>query len=101
MMLQTLSEWRRAYVVNQLRFTDTLSCQCFLKASTSMSWPTGRWPPPSPHKCGKRTFAMAKRIRKIGEDTLGVPNADVECAHPALKFARIARHFGVVGEEAI
>lgn len=30
-----------------------------------------------------------------------MPPTDVECAHPALEFARITRHFGVDGREAM
>jgi urease accessory protein len=46
-------------------------------------------------------IAMAKRIRSIGATALGVPATDVEFAHPALEFARIARHFEVDLDEAI
>lgn len=98
---QTFSEWLRAYVANQLTFTDALLMRMLFEGVDEHELADRALAATIPAQVRQADVAMAKRIRKIGEDALGVPKVDVECAHPALEFARIARHFGVVGEEAI
>lgn len=97
----TFSEWLRAYIANQLTFTDALLMRMLFEGVMEHELADRALATTIPAQIRQADVAMAKRIRKIGEDALGVPVTDVEYAHPALEFARITRHFGVPRDEAI
>lgn len=97
----TFSQWLRVYVANQLTCTDALLMRMMYEGADEHQLADRALAVTLPAQVRAADVAMAKRIRTIGQQALGVPATDVEHAHPALEFARITRHFDVPLDEAI
>ncbi len=97
----TFSSWLRVYVGNQLTYTDALAMRLLYQGFDEAELAARVVAGTMPAQLRAADIAMAKRLRTIGADALGVPAPEVELAHPALEFARIAAHFGVPCEDAI
>ena len=98
---ETFKGWLRVYIANQLTFTDALLIRLLYDGVDADDLAERAIACTVPAQLRAADIAMAKRFRKIGVDALGVPPTDVELAHPALEFARIARHFDVPRADAI
>ena len=97
----TFAEWLRVYIANPLTYTDALLMCLSYDGVDEADLAERAIASTLPAQVSAADVAMAKRLRKIGVDALGVPATDVEFAHPALEFARIARHFDVPCHDAI
>lgn len=97
----TFSQWLQVYIATQLTFTDALLMRMLFEGMCEHELADRALASTIPAQIRQADVAMAKRIRKIGENALGVPVTNVEYAHPALEFARITRHFEVPGDEAM
>ncbi len=97
----TFARWLQVYTETQLTSTDALLMRLLYDGLDEGELANRALALALPAQVRQAEVAMAKRIRKIGEEALGVPPADVECAHPALEFARIARYFAVPRDDAI
>lgn len=98
---ETFSAWLRVYIANQLTFTDALAMRLLYEGADEAELAERVVAGTMPAQLRAADIAMAKRLRTIGSDALGVPSPEVELAHPALEFARIARHYGVPCADAI
>lgn len=98
---QTFAGWLRVYIDNQLTHTDALAMRLLYAGMDAAELADRVIACTVPAQVRAADVAMAKRLRTIGTDALGVPSTDVELAHPALEFARIARHFEVPCADAI
>lgn len=98
---KTFSQWLRIYVANQLTFTDALLMRMTFEGVPGHELADRALATTIPAQVRAADIAMAKRIRQIGVDALRVPATDGEFAHPALEFARIARHFNIALDDAI
>lgn len=98
---ESFRTWLSAYVANQLTYTDALLMRMLFEGVDEHELADRALATTIPAEVRQADVAMAKRIRKICEDALGVPVSRVECAHPALEFVRIARYFEVDGADAI
>ena len=97
----TFSTWLRVYTANQLTHTDALAMRLFYEGLPEADLADRVVASTLPAQLRAADVAMAKRLRTIGADALGVPRAETELAHPAIEFARIAQHFDVPCEDAI
>lgn len=97
----TFSDWLRVYIGNQLTYTDALAMRLLYEGYAEGELAERVLAGTMPAQLRAADIAMAKRVRTIGSDALGVPAHEVEYAHPALEFARITRHFGVPCGDAI
>ena len=97
----TFSAWLRVYTANQLTHTDALAMRLFYEGLPEADLADRVVASTLPAQLRAADVAMAKRLRTIGADALGVPRAETELAHPAIEFARIAQHFDVPCEDAI
>lgn len=97
----TFSRWLQVYTANQLTYTDALAMRLLYDGVPEARLANRVIASTIPAQLRAADIAMAKRLRSIGEKALKVPATTVELAHPALEFARIARHFGVPCEDAI
>lgn len=97
----TFASWLQVYVANQLTYTDGLAMRLLYEGVDEADLAERVVASTLPAQLRAADIAMAKRLRKIGVDAIGAPPTDVELAHPALEFARIARHVGVSCEDAI
>lgn len=97
----TFSQWLQAYIANQLTFTDALLMRMMFDGVNDRELADLALAAVIPAEVRAADIAMAKRIRLIGENALGVPATDVEHAHPAWEFARIAIYFDVDADDAI
>ena len=97
----TFSTWLHAYVGNQLTYTDALAMRLLYDGMDEAELAERVLAATLPAQLRAADIAMAKRLRTIGADALGVEASGVELAHPAIEFARIARHHGVSREDAI
>lgn len=97
----SFSSWLRVYIGNQLTYTDALLVRLLYDGVPEDELAERAIACTMPAQLGAADIAMAKRFRKIGVDALRVPTTEVEIAHPALEFARIARHFDVSCADAI
>lgn len=97
----TFSTWLHAYTTNQLTHTDALAMRLFYEGLPEADLADRVVAGTLPAQLRAADIAMAKRLRTIGADALGVPRTEVELAHPAIEFARIAHHFDVPCEDAI
>lgn len=98
---ETFARWLRTYIENQLTFTDGLLMRMLFEGVDEAQLTDLAVATALPAEVRQADAAMATRLRKIGEGALGVPASPLPPVHPALEFARITRHFGVVGDEAI
>lgn len=97
----SFATWLRVYIANQLTFTDALLMRLLYDGVAEDELAERAIACTLPAQLRAADMAMAKRFRKIGVDALGVPPTGIEFAHPALEFARIARHFDVPCSDAI
>lgn len=97
----TFSTWLHVYTANQLTHTDALAMRLFYEGVPEADLADRVVASTLPAQLRSADIAMAKRLRTIGADALGVPRVEVELAHPAIEFARIAQHFNVPCEDAI
>lgn len=98
---RTFSQWLRVYVSSQLTDTDALLMRMVFEGVDEHELADLVLAATVPAQVRAADVAMAKRVRAIGEDALGMPPTDVEPAHPAMEYARIARHYGVDVTDAI
>lgn len=98
---ETFSTWLQVYVANQLTYTDALLMRMLYEGVDEAELADRALASTLPAQLRAADLAIAKRIRTIGHEALGVPMRDVEIAHPALEFAQITRHFDVPMNEAI
>ncbi len=98
---ETFSRWLHMFVTSQLTDTDALLIRLLYEGEDEAELADLVLALTMPAQVRAADVAMAKRLRAIGQDALGVPPSDVEHAHPAWEFARITRHFGVPAEDAI
>ena len=98
---KSFSAWLETYVATQLTYTDALLMRLAYEGVDEHELAELALASALPAQVRVADVAMAKRFRIIGADALGVAEPDAECAHPALEFARIARHFGVDMDDAI
>lgn len=97
----TFKVWLRVFIGNQLTFTDALLMRLLYDGVDEAELAERAIACTMPAQLRAADIAMAKRFRTIGVDALGVPPTQVELAHPALEFARIARHYDVPCTDAI
>jgi urease accessory protein len=97
----TFSDWLRVYIGNQLTYTDALAMRLFYEGHDEVDLAERVVAVTMPAQLRAADIAMAKRLRMIGSDALGMRTPEVELAHPALEFARIARQFEVSCGDAI
>lgn len=97
----TFGRWLHVYVTNQLTCTDALLIRLLFGGEPEADLADRALAVTAPAQVRAANVAMAKRIRAIGEGALDVPRTDAEHAHPALEFARIARHFDVALDDAV
>lgn len=103
----TFAEWLEMFIANQLTYTDALLMRMLYDGVDEAELADRALACTVPAQVRAADVAMAKRIRAIGSDALGVPEPvdtagdSVEPAHPALEFARISRHHGVSCGDAI
>lgn len=91
----SFSNWLRVYVANQLTFTDALLIRLAHQGMDEQDLADRAIACTVPSQMRAADHAIAMRLRKIGVEALGLPAPSVELAHPALEYARIARHFDV------
>lgn len=91
----TFARWLRVYIANQLTDTDALLMRLLYEGACEGELADRALAATIPAEVRAADIAIAKRIRNIGENALGMPAAEIACAHPALEFARITRHHGV------
>lgn len=97
----TFAAWLRTYVASQLTYTDALAMRLTYEGMDEADLADRVIASTLPAQVRAADAAMAKRLRTIGTDALGVPSTDAELAHPAVEFARIAREMGVACEDAL
>lgn len=97
----TFRSWLRVYIGNQLTYTDALAMRLLYEGFDEADLAARVLASTVPAQLRAADIAMAKRLRTIGADALGVAAPPVELAHPALEFARIARHFEVPCSDAM
>jgi len=98
---QTFMQWLKVYIATQLTYTDALLMRMTYEGVDNAELADLGLAVTIPAQVKAADIAMAKRVRRIGEAALGVPATELEHAHPALEFARIARHFEVGLDDAI
>ena len=97
----TFAAWVRAYVATQLTYNDALLMRLLYEGHDEGDLADRALAATLPAQVRAADVAMAKRIRMIATDALGVPPCEWEYAHPALEFARVTRHFGVPLDDAV
>lgn len=97
----TFAAWLRVYVESQLTYTDALLIRLLYEGFDEHDLADQAAAVTLPAQMRTAEVAIAKRIRNIGHEALGVAASDAEIAHPALEFARISRSFGVPLDDAI
>lgn len=97
----TFAAWLEVYIANQLTYTDALAMRLFYEGADPAELAERVVAGTMPAQLRAADIAMAKRLRTIGANALGVPEPEAELAHPALEFARLARHFDVPCADAI
>lgn len=98
---ETFMAWLQVYTVNQLTFTDALLMRMLYEGMDDTELADRAIAATIPAQVRAADIAMAKRIRSIGVNALGLPEAAVEHAHPAIEFARITHHYDVPLADAI
>lgn len=97
----TFAAWLRMYVAQQLTHTDALLLRMLYEGVSECELADRAVAITLPAQVRAADVAIAKRIRSIGEDALGVLPGDVEVAHPAIEFGRIARTFQIPLDDAV
>lgn len=98
---ETFMTWLEVYAANQLTYTDALLMRMLYEGMDDHELADRAIAATLPAQVRSADVAMAKRIRTIGVDALGMPSTTGELAHPAIEFARITHHYGVEMHEAI
>lgn len=98
---ESFAQWLRVFVMSQLTHTDALVIRLSYEGVDEGELADLVLALTLPAQVRAADVAMAKRLRAIGQDALGVEPTDVEHAHPAWEFARITRHFAVPVEQAV
>ncbi len=97
----TFAAWLRVYVAQQLTYTDALLIRMLYEGVDKRELADRAVAVTLPAEVRAADVAIAKRIRSIGEDALGVPGNDAEVAHPAIEFGQVARAFDVPLDDAV
>lgn len=97
----TFTRWLRVFVMGQLTHTDALLIRMLYEDGDAAELSDLVLALTLPAELRAADVAMAKRLRAIGQDALGVPASGVEPAHPAWEFAWITRHHGVHMEDSM
>lgn len=97
----TFAQWLQVYIATQLTYTDALLMRMMYEGAGEQELVDLALAAAIPAEVRAADIAMAKRIRKIGQEALGVPATNVEHAHPAWEFARIAIYFETDANDAI
>ncbi|HQX62160.1 MAG TPA: urease accessory UreF family protein [Thermomicrobiales bacterium] len=97
----TFSQWLSVFVATQLTYTDALLMRMAYDGVCEDDLADRAIAATLPAQIRTADVAIARRIRKIGEQALGAPSSTAEVAHPALEFARITLHFNVPVDDAI
>lgn len=97
----SFADWLEMYVRSQLTHTDALLIRLTYEGVDEHVLADRAIACTVPSQVRAADVAMARRVRKIGVQALKVPSTTLELAHPALEFARIARHFGVAATDAV
>ena len=98
---ESFTRWLRVYVGSQLKYTDALLIRMAYDGVDEHELADLALAVTNPAQVRAAAVAVAKRVRRIGVDALGVPDTDLEFAHPALEFARVTRHFDIDAGDAI
>lgn len=98
---ESFSEWLRAYVGSQLTYTDALLMRMYYEGVGEEKLADLAVAIAIPAQVRAADEAVAKRIRAISVDALGVPEPQTEATHPAIEFARTAKHFEVGLDDAV
>ena len=98
---ESFAQWLEMFVMSQLTHTDALLIRLLYDGVDEAELADLVQAMTLPAQLRAADVAMAKRLRAIGQDALGVRPTDVEPAHPALEFARITRHFAVPMEDVV
>lgn len=93
--------WLRVYVETQLTYSDALLIRMLYEGFDEHDLADLAAAVTLPAQMRAAEVAIGKRIRSIGADALGVAPSDVDVAHPAIEFGRIARSFGVPLDDAM
>lgn len=93
--------WLAVYTANQLTFTDALLMRMMYEGMDDDELADRAIAAAIPAQVRTADIAMAKRIRTIGQNALDMPETAVDFAHPAIEFARIARHYDIEMDDAI
>lgn len=97
----TFAQWLEVYVGTQLTYTDALLMRMLYEGVAEATLADLAAASALPAQVRAADVAMAKRIRLIAQDALGVPARTAEHAHPALEFAHVTRHSNVALDDAI
>lgn len=98
---ETFLTWLQVYISNQLTFTDALLMRMAYEGMDAHELADRSLAATLPAQVRAADIAMAKRIRRIGMDSLGLQQTDAEFAHPAIEFARITMKHDVPLDDAI
>lgn len=97
----SFARWLKMYVATQLTFTDALLMRMHYEDVDDAALAERAVAVTIPAEVRAADVAMAKRLRSIAEGVLGLPASPVECAHPAIEFARVSKWYGVDQDDAL
>lgn len=97
----SFAAWLEVYVGTQLTYTDALLMRLLHEGMAEADLADRALAATMPAQVRAADIAMAKRIRRISTDALGLAPRDVEPVHPALEFAHVTRHYEVPLDDAI
>lgn len=97
---ETFGRWLRMYIASQLTYTDALLIRMLYEGLPDDDLADCAHAVTIPSELRNAEVAIAKRIRHIAESALAMPPTPVECAHPALEFARVTRYYGIDRDQA-
>ncbi len=98
---ESFMAWLQVYTANQLTFTDALLMRMSYEGLDENDLADRAIAATIPAQVRAADIAMAKRIRSIGVDALGLPESTLEYAHPAIEFARITKHYEIPQDDAM
>ena len=97
----TFAAWLQVFVARQLTYTDALLMRMLFEGVAEPEIADRAHAVTLPAEARFADVTMADRVRQIGRAALDVPDPGTELAHPAIEFARIARHFDIAPDDAI
>lgn len=97
----SFTAWLRVYIDTQLTHSDALMIRMIYEGFDEHRLADLAHAATLPAEMRAAEVAIAKRVRTIGHEALGVPQRTTEIAHPAIEFACIAEHFGVPLDDTI